>query len=98
MKEHGTTVILVSHSMEDMALYCDNVVVMRSGRLHAVGSVNEIFSDINMLTEVGLDAPEALRIANRLKAEGIELSGELYTANGLADAILKYKNGIGGGL
>ena len=98
MREHGTTVILVSHSMEDMALYCDNVVVMNHGHVHATGSTAEIFSDIEMLSEVGLDAPEALRIANKLKAQGIELSGELYTPSGLAEAIMRYKKSIGGDL
>ena len=96
MKEHGTTVILVSHSMEDMALYCDNVVVMNRGKIHAAGTTEEIFSDVNMLTEVGLDAPETLRIANKLKKAGISLSGTLYTTEGLCDAIMRYKENIGG--
>ena len=96
MREHGTTVILVSHSMEDMALYCDNVIVMNRGKIHALGTTEEIFSDIDMLSEVALDAPEALRIAAKLKAGGVELSGTLYTTDGLADAILRYKRDIGG--
>ena len=96
MKEYGATIILVSHSMEDMARYCDNVVVMNKGRIFASGTTEEIFSDYEMLSSVGLDAPESLRIAEGLKKEGIELSGNLYTAEGLFDAIMRYKKGIGG--
>ncbi len=96
MKEYGTSIILVSHSMEDMAQYCDNVVVMSGGKIFAVGTTEQIFSDYKMLTEVGLDAPEALKIAERLRAEGINLSGNLYTTEGLYSAIMGYKKGIGG--
>ena len=96
MKEHGTTVILVSHSMEDMAEYCDNIVVMHSGRVYASGKTEEIFSDFDLLSRVGLDAPEALRIAEGLRKRGIELSGNLYTTEGLFSAIAEYKKNIGG--
>ena len=92
----GASVILVSHSMEDMAQYCDNIVVMNSGRIHAVGTAEQIFSNYGMLTDVGLDAPAALKIAEGLKKEGIELSGKLYSSDGVFEAIQKYKNSIGG--
>ena len=96
MKEYGTTVILVSHSMEDMAQYCDNVVVMNQGKIFATGTTEQIFSDYKMLSDVGLDAPAALKIAEGLKREGIALEGKLYTAEGVFEAITRYKNGIGG--
>ena len=96
MKEYGTSIILVSHSMEDMAEYCDNVVVMRGGKIVACGKTEEIFSDYKLLKEVGLDAPESLRIAEGLKARGITLSGKLYTTEGLHSAITSYKSGNGG--
>ncbi len=88
--ERGTTVILVSHSMEDMALYCDNVAVMHDAELLTTGRTADIFSDSERLESVGLDAPLVSKIANKLIKRGIDLSGELYTVEGLREAILNY--------
>ena len=90
VKESGTTLILVSHSMEDMAYYCDNVVVMNDGKIYRDGTVSEIFSMADDLLSVGLDIPMISRIASELKKQGIALSGELYTVDGVYKAILEY--------
>ena len=84
------SVILVSHSMEDMAHYCDNVVVMNSAKIYRTGTVKEIFSEADALISVGLDVPMISRVAQELKKRGINLSGELYTVEGVKDAILEY--------
>ena len=90
VKESGTTLILVSHSMEDMAYYCDNVVVMNDGEVYRSGSVSEIFSMAEDLLSVGLDIPMVSRIASELDKIGISLTGELYTVDGVYKAIMKY--------
>ena len=90
-REKKVTVILVSHSMEDMATYCDNVVVMSEGRLFKAASVDEIFSDAEALVSVGLDVPEIMRIAMGLREKGIHLDGTLYTVEGVKEAILRYR-------
>ena len=92
--EKGTTIILVSHSMEDMAYYCDDVVVMNHGEIAMSGTVGEVFSQAEKMAEYGLDVPEVSKIAHRLVSAGIKLEGELYTVDGVKNAILKY---IGGG-
>ncbi len=94
VRENNVTLILVSHSMEDMAAYCDRVVVMKDSRVFAEGTVDEIFADKTILDEVGLDMPEVAKIATALADAGIELSGRLYTVEGVRDAILER---IGGG-
>ncbi len=86
----NASVILVSHSMEDMAHYCDNVVVMNSAKVFRRGTVKEIFSEADALISVGLDVPMISRVAGELKNRGIELSGELYTVEGVKAAILEY--------
>ena len=86
----NASVILVSHSMEDMAHYCDNVVVMNSAKVYRTGTVNEIFSEAEGLLSVGLDVPMISRVAEQLKKRGINLNGELYTVEGVKDAILQY--------
>ena len=90
VEQTGTTVILVSHSMEDMAHYCDNVVVMNNAKVYASGTVKSIFSLGNKLSDIGLDVPMVSKIAEGLIARGIDLSGELYTVEGTFAAIKEY--------
>ena len=90
VEETGTTIILVSHSMEDMAHYCDNVVVMNSSRVYKSGTVKEIFSLGSELSEIGLDVPLVSKIADELIKRGIALEGTLYTVDGVKNAIIEY--------
>lgn len=90
VEETGTTIILVSHSMEDMAHYCDNVVVMNSSRIYKQGTVGEIFSLGSELSEIGLDVPLVSKIADELVRRGIPLEGTLYTVDGVKNAIIEY--------
>ena len=90
VKRNDATVILVSHSMEDMASYCDNVVVMNHGEVYRSGTVDEIFSDADALEAIGLDVPGVAKIASAMRKRGINLCGKLYTIDGVRDAIIKY--------
>ena len=95
-KKSGTTVILVSHSMEDMAEYCDRIVALNHTKLFAEGTVEEVFSRAAELSEIGLDIPHIARLALALKQRGLPLSGSLYTVEGVAEAYhraLLAKNG-----
>lgn len=96
-RKRNTTVILVSHSMEDMAEYCDRIVALNHTRVFMEGSVEEVFSHSRELSEVGLDVPHIARLALELQKRGIPLSGSLYTVEGVADAYrraLASKNGL----
>ena len=88
--ETGMTIILVSHSMEDMAHYCDNVVVMNASHVYKSGTVSEIFSLGTELTAIGLDVPLVSKIADELIKRGIPLEGTLYTVEGVKNAIIEY--------
>ncbi len=93
--ENDATVVLVSHSMEDMALYCDRVIVMNEGQVFLSGTTAEVFSRAAELASVGLDIPMIAHVATRLNEEGIDLSGTLYTVEGVRDAILAHLSGEG---
>ena len=93
VNKNNASIILVSHSMEDMAYYCDNVVVMSRAKIFAEGSVDEIFSRADELSEIGLDVPVISKIAANLKKRGFNLEGGLYTVEGVRDAILSYRKG-----
>lgn len=85
----GATVILVSHSMEDMAQYCDRIVALNHAEVFLSGTVDEVFSRSKELAEVGLDIPRIARIAIALQKRGIPLEGNLYTVSGVASAYLR---------
>ncbi len=89
VKSRDLTLILVSHSMEDMAYYCDNVVVMRDAGIYKMGTVDEVFSSADELEAIGLDIPVISKISSKLKKSGIELNGKLYTVDGVKEAIIK---------
>ncbi len=93
VEERGITIILVSHSMEDMALYCDNVIVMNKGEVYKSGTVDDIFNLRTQLSEIGLDVPVVSKIADELIKRGIPLSGKLYTLKGIEKAIIEYVRG-----
>lgn len=79
--ESNTTVLIVSHSMEDMAMYCDNLVVMSAAKILMHGSCADVFSKYRELTEVGLDVPEITRIAAALCERGVDVGHDIYTVD-----------------
>ena len=93
VRQSGITLILVSHSMEDMAYYCDNVVVMNNSRVYKSGTVDEVFSSAEELESIGLDVPMISKIATGLKNAGVNLEGGLYTVDGVKEAIMKLLGG-----
>ena len=86
-RQTGSTVIIVSHSMEDMATYCDDIIVMSRGRVFLSGSRDEVFSHAAALTEVGLDVPQITRLAMILRERGVELPDSIYTVDALKVAL-----------
>ncbi|MBQ1244186.1 MAG: energy-coupling factor transporter ATPase [Clostridia bacterium] len=95
-RERNATVILVSHSMEDMANYCDNIVVLNQSKVFLSGTTEEVFSRAGELSAVGLDIPQIAHVAEILKNKGFHLEGELYTVDGVKEAILKLLSKKGG--
>ena len=75
----GKTVVIVSHSMEDMAKYCDDLVVMSEEKILLCGECREVFSHSDVLFDVGLDIPQVTKLLLALKKRGIDLDCGLYT-------------------
>ena len=88
-KETGITVILVSHSMEDVAEYVDRIIVMNKGAVMFDDVPKEVFKHYEALEEIGLAAPQVTYIANRLKREGFSLDTNVTTIAEAKEAILK---------
>ena len=78
-EEKGNTVILISHSMEDMALYSDELVVMSHGTVLVSGSVADVFKEASLIRGSGLLLPQITRVTDRLCADGYSLASGIYT-------------------
>lgn len=97
-KETGTTVILVSHSMEDIAKYADKVLVMDQRRIAMYDTVEKVFARADELLELGLSVPQVTKVFLRLRAMGLDLPQDVYTvpyAVRTIQAALAKKNGGG---
>ena len=92
-KRLGCAVVMVSHSMDDIAKTAEKVVVLRSGEIYACGTPDEIFSRAEELREMGLEPPFAARMAADLKRKGIALPEGIYTNEALVDALKSIKGG-----
>ncbi len=87
-RESGTTVIIVSHSMEDMATYCDEIAVMAQGKVAMTGTPAEVFSRAEELSATGLDVPEITKVALALKEQGIDIGRDIYTVKFAAERLM----------
>lgn len=85
-KEEGITIVYITHFMEE-AVTSDRVVVMKNGKLLHDGTPREIFSQVPMLKELGLDEPVAAEVAAKLRLDGVSLSNEIITEEELGDQL-----------
>lgn len=92
-KETGTTVVIVSHSMEDMARYCDDMIVMAESKVVMHGSCEEVFSKVSDLSAIGLDIPQITHLASLLRKRGMEIPENIYTVDAAVDALVRVLGG-----
>ncbi|HJD05200.1 MAG: energy-coupling factor transporter ATPase [Mediterraneibacter sp.] len=88
-RETGMTVILVSHSMEDIANYVDRIIVMNRGEKMLDGTPKEVFSHYKELEKVGLAAPQVTYVMHDLKERGFPVSTDATTIPEAADEIMR---------
>ena len=88
-KKSGSTVLIVSHSMEDMARYCDRLIVMSGAKILLEGECREIFTRADELSAVGLDVPQITRLMLALREKGIELDTSVFTVEEAFEEILR---------
>ena len=91
--ETGSTVLLVTHSMDDAARIADRLVVFHEGGIAMDGTPDEVFSRPAELTSMGLDVPQAAAIAQALRERGVELPGSIYTLEQLRAALVPLRKG-----
>ena len=82
-------VVLVSHSMEDVAQHTDRIAVMHDGTLKMCGTPAEIFAKAGELESLRLDIPQITKILNELRARGIDVPADIFNVKQAAEWILK---------
>lgn len=92
-RQKGNTVILVSHSMEEIARNVDRIIVMSHAHKLMDGTPEEIFSRANELLQVGLDVPQVTKVAMELQRRGLLPDSSIYTIDELVRRLLALKGG-----
>ncbi len=83
----GITVILVSHSMEDVSMLVDRIIVFNDGKIYLDGNVNEVFSKTTELQVIGLNSPESYLLLKELNKRGFTLPENIFTIDELSTAL-----------
>ena len=85
----GCAVLMVSHSMDDMADRAERVAVMNGGRLVMEGKTRDVFAQSELLTSIGLDVPQASKLGMELRKRGIDIPENIYEIEEMELALLK---------
>lgn len=94
-EQTGSTVILVSHSMEDVAKTADKVLVLNHSHVAMFGTVSEVYSRTDELEEMGLTVPQITKIFRALHDRGFDVSPSVFTVSQGADEFMRYFEGRG---
>jgi energy-coupling factor transport system ATP-binding protein len=88
-KEYNMTIILVSHSMEDVARFADRILVMNKGKCILDGKPEEVFKEIDTLESVGLAVPHVTYLVKSLRGKGFSISNNIFTVEQAKVELLK---------
>ena len=88
-RENGITVVLVSHSMDDVAKYADKLIVLKDGSISYNGRPKEIFAHKNELEDMGLDIPSAAKVLYRLKEDGYPVHTDKLSEDDVVNEIVR---------
>ena len=93
-RDNNITIILSSHSMDDMAKLAQTIIVMNHGKIEFMGTPREVFtSHADKLREIGLDVPQILELATKLREKGFDIRTDILTVEEVKDEILKVMRG-----
>ncbi len=87
-KKSGKTILLVSHSMEDIVKFAEKVLVMNKGRVFSFDYTDRVFEHTDNLVSIGLDVPQITRLSHKLKENGIDIGNDIYTTERTAERLI----------
>ncbi len=86
----GCTVLLVSHSMEDVARYASKILVMNKSEIFCYGKTSDVFKQSDEIETIGLSVPQITRVFNLMRKKGIDIENDVYTVKYAKEKILEY--------
>lgn len=89
-KNHGITIILITHNMEE-AVEADRIVVMDKGKVVMNGKPKEIFKNVSLMKKIGLDVPQVTELAYELRQNGINIASDILTINEMVNELCQLK-------
>ena len=92
---YGATVLIVSHSMEDMARLADRLLVLNDGNLVLFDTVEQVFTKADLLREIGLDIPVTARVFEALRRRGADVPDNIFTVDAAVRYLTEQKRGGG---
>ncbi|MBQ6431558.1 MAG: energy-coupling factor transporter ATPase [Oscillospiraceae bacterium] len=95
-KATGATVLMVSHSMDDVALMADRLLVLNEGQIEMLGTPAEVFQKAERLQQIGLTVPQVTSLFLRLKELGLPVDPATYTVEAAIEQLLRLKGGAAG--
>lgn len=92
-EDSGKTILLVSHSMEDIVKFASKVLVMNKGSLFCYDDTDKVFERTDDLVKIGLDVPQVTRLSHRLLEKGIDIGNDIYTTERATERLLSLIKG-----
>ena len=89
-RQTGATILLVSHSMEDVARHAQQILVMNAGKVFCYGTVENVFRRSQELQAIGLAVPQITRVCNALRAKGIQLTEDIFTVEQAKEQLIAW--------
>lgn len=89
-RQTGATILLVSHSMEDVARHAQKILVMNAGKVFCYGTVENVFRRSQELQAIGLAVPQITRVCNALRAKGIPLTEDIFTVEQAKEQLIAW--------
>lgn len=88
-RKRGNSLVIISHSMEDIAVYSDEIIAMSGGRVLIHGTPEEVFTQSELLASSGLDIPQVTDVLLRLKKAGVDVESNRFTLDSATEAVKK---------
>ncbi len=92
-REKGISVVIISHSMEDMAKFCDRIIVLSRDGIYKCGTKAEIFEDPKALREMGLSVPQITKVVYCAERLGVKFDRPIYTVDAAFEDVMKMLDG-----
>lgn len=89
-RQTGATILLVSHSMEDVARHAQKILVMNAGKVFCYGTVENVFRRSQELQAIGLAVPQITRVCNALRAKGVPLTEDIFTVEQAKEQLIAW--------